>query len=283
MQMLRGPAQTSAQAIHWNPATMPCVQPEEWARLEGAHAMIHLSGENLAAGRWTPARKRRFAQSRIDSTRNLSALLAQLQNPPPVLLCASAVGFYGDRGDAVLTEDAQAGTGFLPELCVAWEQASDAARARGIRVVHLRLGVVLTPEGGALSRMLPLFRLGLGGRLGDGRQWMSWIALADAVRAILHLLRTPNLAGPVHLVAPNPVTNAEFTRTLAQQLHRPALLHAPAFALRALLGEMTDAMLLASTRAVPSRLLRDGFVFEHATLEAALDAALHASHAPLLG
>ena len=283
VQLVRKADSVGAGCILWNPNASPCVQPADWPRLEGARAVIHLSGENLAAGRWTPERKRRFWQSRVESTRNLSALLAQLQTPPPVLLCASAVGFYGDRGDTELTEEAAAGVGFLPELCQTWEQAADAARTRGIRVTPLRLGVVLAREGGALAKMLPLFRLGLGGRLGLGRQWMSWIALRDAVRAILHLLNRPHLSGPVHLVAPQPVTNAEFTRTLAQQLHRPALMHVPAFALRALLGEMANSMLLASTRAVPARLLGDGFVFEHADLNRALHAALHPDAAALLG
>ncbi len=287
IQLVRSAAQANARSIVWNPAATPCVQPEDWPRLEGARAVIHLSGENLAAGRWTPARKLRFAQSRVDSTQNLSALLAQLHAPPAVLLCASAIGFYGDCGDAVLTEDAAAGTGFLPELCVAWEQAADRARACGIRVVPLRFGVVLDQAEGALAKMLPLFRLGLGGRLGQGSQWMSWIALVDVVRAVRHLLEAAHLDGPVNLVAPHPVTNAEFTRTLAQQLHRPALVPAPAFALRALLGEMAEAMLLPSTRVLPARLLHDGFLFEHATLDSALRSILSpngsAPAAPLLG
>ncbi len=283
VQLVRSAAQVGEGRVLWNPNASPCVQPADWPRLEGARAAIHLSGESLAAGRWTPERKRRFWQSRVESTRNLSALLAQLQTPPPVLLCASAIGFYGDRGDTELTEKAAAGVGFLPELCQAWEQASDAARARGIRVVHLRLGVVLAREGGALAKMLPLFRLGLGGRLGHGRQWMSWITLNDAVRAILHVLNGPRLIGPVNLVAPQPVTQAEFTRTMARQLHRPALAHVPAFVLRLLLGEMAESMLLASTRAVPARLLGDGFVFERADLNRALQAELHSDAAALLG
>ncbi len=274
IQLVRNTAQADTRSIVWNPAASPCVQPADWRRLEGARAVIHLSGENLAAGRWTPARKLRFAQSRVDSTRNLSALLAQLHAPPSVLVCASAIGLYGHRGDAILTEDSAAGTGYLPELCTAWEQAADAARARGLRVAPLRFGVVLDRAEGALAKMLPLFRLGLGGRLGQGSQWMSWIALSDAVRAILHLLNSPHLSGPVNLVAPQPVTNAEFTCTLAQQLHRPALVPVPAFALRALLGEMADALLLASTRVLPARLLDDGFVFEHATLASALHSTL---------
>lgn len=283
LQLVRTPAQVKDSSILWNPAATSCVQPTDWLRLEGARAVIHLSGENLAAGRWTQTRKQRIAQSRITSTHNLSALLAQLHTPPPVLLCASAIGFYGDGGDALLTEESPAGTGFLPELCTAWEQAADPARERDIRVLHLRLGMVLSGFGGALAAMLPLFRLGLGGRLGSGGQWMSWIALDDAVRAVLHLLDASALAGPVNLVAPHPVTNAEFTRTLARILHRPAFLPAPAAALRLLLGEMADALLLSSTRVVPARLLADGFVFEHATLDQALHAALLASAAPLLG
>ncbi len=283
VQLVRHADSVGAGRILWNPTASPCVQPADWPRLEGARAAIHLSGESLAAGRWTPERTHRFWQSRVDSTRNLSALLAQLHTPPSILLCASAVGFYGDRGDTELTEAAAAGVGFLPELCEAWEQAADAARTRGIRVAPLRLGVVLARGGGALAKMLPLFRLGLGGRLGHGRQWLSWIALSDAVRAILHGLNSPHLSGPVNLVAPQPATQAEVTRTLAWQLHRPAFMHAPALALRVLLGEMAESMLLASTRAVPTRLLGDGFVFEHADLHSALQAALHPDAAALLG
>ncbi|MGB7549276.1 MAG: TIGR01777 family oxidoreductase, partial [Terracidiphilus sp.] len=209
-----------------------------------------------------------------DSTRALTTLLAGLRRPPRALLVASAVGIYGDRGNELLDESSAPGTGFLADLCRQWEAAAEPAVEAGIRVVHLRFGVVLGPGSGALAQMLPLFRLGLGGALGSGRQWMSWISLADAIAAILFALETPALAGPVNLTAPHPVTNAEFTRALARQLRRPAFLPAPAFALRLALGQMADEALLASTRAVPGRLMEAGFRFAHPTVSEALAAAL---------
>jgi len=210
----------------------------------------------------------------VQGTSLLARTLAGMSPAPGVLLSASAVGIYGDRGDEVLTEDSPPGTGFLPEVGRAWEQAAQPAAEAGIRVVCLRMGVVLAREGGALARMLPLFRLGLGARLGSGRQWMSWIALADATAAMLHLLQADSVSGPVNLTAPNPVTNREFTLTLARVLRRPALLSVPALALRVVFGEMADEALLASTRVVPRRLLDSGFSFQHAELEAALRAVL---------
>jgi uncharacterized protein (TIGR01777 family) len=189
------------------------------------------------------------------------------------MLVASAIGIYGNRGDELLDESSAPGSGFMAELCEQWEAAAQPARDAGIRVVHLRFGVVLGP-GGALTRVTPIFRLGLGGPLGSGRQWMSWISLSDAVAAILFALDTPTLTGPVNLTAPNPVTNAEFTRALARRLHRPAIFPVPAFALRIALGQMADEALLASARVLPARLTQAGFQFQHPTVEDALAAAL---------
>lgn len=241
--------------------------------LEGLEATVHLSGVNLAGRRWTPGYKREIETSRVESTRMLAKVLAGMKRPPKTMLVASATGFYGDRGDEALDERSRAGVGFLPEICAKWEAASEAALAVGIRVVHLRLGVVLGKEG-ALKKMLPVFRLGLGGRLGSGRQWMSWIGLGDAVRAILFAMKTDTLSGAVNLTASLPVTNAEFTRALGRALHRPAVMAVPALALRVMLGEMADEALLASTRVMPGKLIASGFRFEQATVDEALAAAV---------
>lgn len=258
--------------VQWNPAQSPAIADS--AALEGCAAAIHLSGASVAGGRWTAAYRREMTNSRVDSTRALATLLAGLRNPPQALLVASAIGIYGNRGDELLNEDSALGKGFLAGLCAQWEAAAQPAVEAGIRVVHLRFGVVLGPGKGALAQMLPLFRLGLGGTLGNGRQWMSWISLADAVSAMLFALETPSLAGALNLTAPHPVTNAQFTTALARQLRRPAFLPAPAFALRLALGQMADEALLASARVVPGRLLHAGFRFEHDTVEKALAAAL---------
>ena len=244
------------------------VEPSE--RLEGLAAAVHLSGANIAARRWSAAWKREMWQSRVGSTRVLAEALAQRKRPPAVLVCASAIGFYGDRGDAVLDEDAARGEGFFPELCAAWEEAARPAVEAGMRVVHLRLGIVLSRGEGALGRMLPLFRVGLGGRLGSGRQWMSWVNEADAVRAFRFAMEASGLRGAVNVVSPQPVTNREFTRELARAVGRPALFPAPAMTLRLAFGEMADAALLASARVVPRRLEQAGFRFEQATLDEAL-------------
>jgi len=244
------------------------------AALEGATAAIHLSGANLSAHRWTAAYKKEIVESRVGSTRALVRVLRKLKSPPASLLCASAIGIYGDRGDEKLTEASTPGSGFLAETCRAWEAEADAAAEGGIRVVNLRTGVVLAHDGGALQKMLPLFRAGLGGRLGSGKQWMSWITLSDLMRAVRHVLATDALKGPVNLVAPIPVTNAEFTRALGRVVHRPAVMPAPAFALRAVLGEMTDAALVASTRVIPQRLAETGFHFDFPEISAALKSAV---------
>ncbi|MDE3186553.1 MAG: TIGR01777 family oxidoreductase [Acidobacteriota bacterium] len=271
LQLVRGATAAQGQ-LEWNPAVEPAVA--DTAALEGCAAAVHLSGANVAGHRWTAAYRQEMTTSRVDSTRALASLLAGLRKPPNTLLVASAVGIYGDRDDELLDETSPPGKGFLADLCHEWEAAAQPAVEAGIRVAHLRFGVVLGPGPGALARMLPLFRLGLGGRLGNGRQWMSWISLEDAMRAVLFALETPALAGPVNLTAPRPVTNAEFTGALARQLQRPAFLPAPAFALRLALGQMADEALLASTRAVPSRLLAAGFRFAHPTVDKALAAAL---------
>jgi hypothetical protein len=258
--------------LQWNPAISPPIADP--APLEGLAAAIHLSGASVAAHRWTPAWKREMWASRVESTRALATTLAALRQPPKTLLVASAIGFYGNRGDELLDERSGHGSGFLAELCREWETAARPAADAGIRVVHLRFGVVLGPGPGALAKMLPIFRLGLGGRLGSGQQWMSWISLPDAVEAILFAMDTPTFAGPVNLTAPHPVTNADFTRALGKAVHRPAILPAPAFALRFALGEMANEALLSSAKAVPAKLIEAAFQFTHPDVASALAAAL---------
>lgn len=270
-QLVRGAAR-SAEQITWNPAARPAMA--ETAALEGCAAAIHLSGASVAGGRWTTAYRRELAASRVDTTRALATTLAGLHVKPQVLVVASAVGLYGDRGDELLDESSPAGTGFLADLCRDWEAAAQPATEAGIRVVHARFGVVLGRDAGALSKMLPLFRSGLGGNLGNGRQWMSWVSLEDAAAALLFAIATATVAGAINVTAPNPVTNAAFTRALARQLRRPAVLPAPAFALRLAFGQMADEALLASQRALPTKLLGAGFRFAHPTVEEALAAVL---------
>lgn len=267
LQLVRGAVREEGQ-IAWNPVVNPAV-PEP-AALEGCTAAIHLSGASVAGGRWTASYRREMTASRVDTTRALATAIAGLHARPQVLVVASAVGFYGNRGDELLDESSPAGTGFLADLCRNWEDAARPAVEAGIRVVHARFGVVLGRDAGALKKMLPLFRAGLGGNLGRGRQWMSWVSLEDAVAALLFAVETPSVSGAINVTAPNPVTNAAFTRTLARQLHRPAVLPAPAFALRLAFGQMANEALLASQRAMPSKLICAGFRFRHATIENAL-------------
>lgn len=263
--------QIGTDTLRWSPEKS---EIESIYRLEGLGAAIHLSGANVAGHRWTSAFKREMWESRVHSTHVLSRALARLKRPPAVLIAASAIGFYGNRGDEILNESSSAGQGFFPELCTAWEAATQPAIDAGIRVIHLRTGVVVAQEGGALKKMLPLFRLGLGGPLGSGRQWMSWIAESDLVSAVEFLLAAQTVQGPVNIVAPNPVTNAEFTRQLAHALHRPALIPAPAFGLRLVFGQMADEALLASTRVSPDKLRLAGFPFQFNTLDQAFAALL---------
>ena len=255
------------KAVRWDPEKREI----DAAGLEGLDAVVHLAGENVGSGRWTAARKAAIRDSRVDGTRLLCEALAGLARPPKTLVCASAIGIYGDRGEELLTEESPPGTGFLSEVCREWEAASAPAVRQGIRVVALRIGVVLSPRGGALSRMLPPFRAGLGGVFGNGRQYVSWVALDDLAGIVLHALQSGELRGPVNAVAPRPVTNREFTEALGKVLLRPTLLPVPAFALRLAVGrEMADALLLASARVVPRRLEETGYPFRFPELGAAL-------------
>jgi uncharacterized protein len=233
-------------------------------------AVVHLAGEPIVSGRWTAAKKTRIRTSRVEGTRALCQTLAQAARPPKVIVCASAIAFYGNRGDELLDEGSGPGDGFLADVVQAWEESTKPATQRGIRVVLLRLGMILSRQGGALAKMLPLFRCGLGGRLGGGRQYWSWIALDDALGAICHALTTDHLAGPVNGVAPQTVTNAQFTAALGHVLRRPTLAIVPAWAVRALLGQMADELLLASARVVPRRLIEAGYVFRYGQLDDAL-------------
>lgn len=269
LRLVRRPAATDDD-VEWNLAA-GIIDP---ARLAGVDAVIHLAGENIAAGRWSRRRMDAIRSSRIEGTRALVASLSRLHPAPRAFLCASAVGIYGDRGDEVLTEESPPGRGFLPAVCQAWEhEAAAAARCR-MRWVSLRFGVVLAATGGMLKRVLTPFRLGLGGRVGSGRQYMSWVALDDLVGAARHVLTHERLTGPVNVVAPQPVTNAEFTAALAHVLRRPALVPVPAFALRLAFGRLADEALLASARAEPAALLRSGYSCRHPRIEGALRAML---------
>lgn len=236
-------------------------------------AVLHLAGESIGA-RWTRERKRRIRESRVGGTKLLCESLAKLSPLPRVLVCASATGFYGDRADERLDEASPPGRGFLADICREWEAAAAPATAAGIRVVHLRFGIVLAGRGGALAKMLPVFRLGLGGRLGDGRQFWSWIALGDVVGAIAHAIHCASLRGPVNVVSPQPATNGEFTAALARALRRPAFFAVPGVAVRLLFGEMGREALLASARVQPARLEASGFQFQFPDLDSALREAL---------
>jgi len=267
VRLIRRAPATGEMAVRWDPEAGVI----EAGGLEGFDAVVHLAGENVGTGRWTAARKAAIRDSRVNGTRFLCDALAGLARPPKTLVCASAVGYYGDRGEERLTEESPPGTGFLAEVCREWEAASAPAARKGIRVVALRIGMVLSPKGGALARMLPLFRAGLGGVIGGGRQYVSWVALDDLPHIILHALQRDDLSGPVNAVAPRPVTNREFTETLGTALSRPTPLPVPAFALRlAVGGEMADALLLASARVIPRRLEETGYRFRFAELSAAL-------------
>jgi len=270
IRLVRRMPRPGEDAIRWDPSTGALTPPGPSV----ADAVVHLAGENIMGLRWTAEKKRRIRESRTTATRLLVQTLTRLKNPPAVLVCASGIGYYGSRGDDVLTEDSRPGTGFLADLAREWEAATATAIARGIRVVNVRLGVVLSTQGGALATMLTPFRMGLGGVIGDGAQWMSWIALDDVIGAIRHALTTDALRGPVNAVAPAPVTNGDFTRTLGRVLGRPTLLPLPAFAARLALGEMADELLLVSQRVMPARLQASGFAFLRPTLEDALRAAL---------
>jgi uncharacterized protein len=254
--------------IFWDPAQS--ISPEV---VSGFDAVIHLAGESIV-GRWTDAKKSRIRDSRIPATAHLAQALAQARQKPGVFLSASAIGYYGNRADEVLTEDSAGGAGFAADLARDWELATAAATQAGIRTVQMRIGIVLAAGGGALQKMLPPFKMGVGGRIGDGRQWMSWVDVQDIVGAIHHLLKIGLLSGPVNLVAPKPVTNADFTKTLASVLSRPAIFPMPAFAARLAFGQMADELLLASQRVAPSKLIASGYSFRFSELRASLQAIL---------
>lgn len=241
--------------------------------LEGFDAVVHLAGDNIAQGRWTEAKKQRIRDSRVKSTELLASTLAKLDRPPRVLVSASAIGFYGDRGDISLDEESTAGQIFLSDVCRQWEEATRAAWS-AMRVVQTRIGVVLSPDGGALAKMLTPFRLGAGGIVGNGRQYWSWIALPDVVGAMLHVIRSDSLHGAVNLVSPQPVTNYEFTKTLGKVLHRPTLFPMPAFAAKLALGQMADELLLASARIYPKKLQQSHYAFQMPELGPALERLL---------
>jgi uncharacterized protein (TIGR01777 family) len=250
----------------WNPAR----QEIDLAALRGIDAVVHLAGANLAAGRWHAKRKREIVASRIDVTRWLVEVLGRRDDRPRIFMGASAAGFYGDTGDRLVDESAPAGTGFLADLCAGWEAEAARAAGWGARTVMLRTGVVLSAAGGALAKLVPVFRAGLGGPIAGGKAWMSWIALDDVLGAVAHLLESDESRGPVNLVAPEPVTNGEFTRTLARVLRRPAVVPVPAVALRLAVGELADEGILASSRVRPARLLESGYRYRWPELEAAL-------------
>jgi uncharacterized protein len=256
----------------WDPETNTI----DGAPLSGVDAVVHLAGESIAGGRWTAARKQRILDSRVKGTKLIAEAISRMERPPQVFVSASAIGYYGDRGEEVLREESPAGTGFLADVCRQWEAATDAATRKGIRVVHLRTGLVLSARGGAMAKMLLPFKLGLGGKIGSGRQYWSWISIDDLCAAILHSIQASGLHGPLNIVSPSPVTNFEFTKALGRALSRPTIFPMPAFAARYAFGEMADALLLASERVVPAKLLASRFVFHHKELEPTLKYLLNA-------
>ncbi len=262
-----GASVDSAQ-IAWDPAVP--IAPEA---VSGFDAVIHLAGESIF-GRWTAAKKKKIRDSRVAGTFNLASALARAEQKPKVFVCGSAIGYYGNRGDEVLREESAAGAGFLAEVCREWEEAAAAALQAGICTAHLRTGIVLSPKGGALGAMLMPFKLGLGGRTGDGRQWMSWIDVRDIVGGIQHILKNDAMRGPVNMVAPAPVMNAEFAKTLAGVLGRPAIFPMPAFAARLVFGEMGEELLLGSQRVEPGKLIASGYLFRYRELRASLKGLL---------
>jgi len=266
LRLVRRERSFGAPEVEWHPNQGQI----DAQHLEGFDAVVHLAGESIASGRWTDAKKRAIRESRSRGTSVLSEALAQLSRPPLVFVSASAIGYYGDRGDELLTENSAPGDDFLSSVCVEWENATKPAMEKGIRTVHARFGIILDSTGGALAQMLTPFRMGIGGRVGSGEQWMSWIALDDVVNGLKFLIADKPVQGPVNFVAPNPVTNAEFTKTLGRVLSRPTIFPIPAFAVRLAFGELADALLLSSQK-VDSTVLQDnGFLFSWPTLEPAL-------------
>lgn len=257
---------TTENEISWKPET------GEWnsAFTDGIDGIVHLAGENIATGKWTKEKKKKIKNSRIEGTKRLCNHVLKLPSPPSVFVCASAVGFYGDRGVEVLNEDSSRGSGFLSDVCIGWEQATKTISNAGIRVINLRFGMVLSNAGGALAKMLTPFKMGMGGRIGNGKQYMSWVAIDDVIGAIYHALFTESLKGPVNVTSPNPVTNMEFTKILGRVLNRPTIIPMPAFAARLIFGEMANELLLTSTRVEPKKLLNTEYRFQYPELEDAL-------------
>ena len=255
-----------ANEVEWHP-NQDEIDP---AKLNGFGAIINLAGENVAEGRWTDEKKRRIRDSRVNGTHLLSEAIAKTPQKPQVFLCASATGIYGDRGDEILVEQSESGGGFLAGVCREWEKATEPASKAGVRVVNLRFGPILARAGGMMEKMLTPFKLGLGGKIGSGKQYISWVAIDDAVSAILLALKDGSIRGPLNVVSPNPVTNEEFTKTLGEVLSRPTVMAMPAFAARLAFGEMADEMLLVSQRVVPKKLNAAGFEFQYRELEPTL-------------
>jgi uncharacterized protein (TIGR01777 family) len=266
------PSDPTVRTVRWDPAAGTI----DADALAGVDAVVHLAGQGIASKPWTPSQRRRLVDSRIDGTTLLARTLAQLDPKPQVLVSASAIGYYGDRDDEVLTESSRPGHDFLADLCVRWEASTAAAEEAGIRVVHVRSGIVLARKGGALGAQLPIFRLGLGGQAGSGRQWMSWITLHDEVDAIVHALERADVTGPLNLTAPNPVTNAQFTKALGHRLHRPTVVRIPRFVAHVPfgVGPLVHSLLFSSARVEPAALTASGFEFAHPDLDEALASVL---------
>ena len=272
--LVRRPSRSDSREIQWDPARGELAA----GALEQFDAVIHLGGVGIADERWSAARKSEIRASRVESTRLLAETIARLRHPPRTFLCASAIGYYGDRGDEILDESAAAGAGFLSEVCAAWENAAAPASQAGVRVVHLRTGLVLSASGGALGKMLTPFRMGMGGKLGSGRQWMSWIAMDDLTSAVGWLLNHPEISGPVNMVAPGAVTNNEFAHVLGHVLRRPTFFGVPTCAVKLAFGEMGEQLLLASQRVTPRVLQETGYKFKFEGLERALRHVLAANN-----
>lgn len=270
IRLVRSQANPKENEIKWDPQAGSI----ESNKLEGLDAVIHLAGENIASGRWTSEKKARIRNSRVNGTGLLAETLASLKQKPKVLASASAIGFYGSRGTEVMNEKSSSGSGFLAETCIEWEAAAEPALKAGIRVAYLRFGVVLSTKGGALAKMLLPFKLGVGGKIGSGWQYMSWVSIDDAVGAILHVLKNKKLDGPINIVSQQPVTNFEFTKSLGKVLSRPTVFPMPAFAARFAFGEMADELLLSSTCVIPSRLKKSGYDFKHKNIREALESIL---------
>lgn len=264
-KLIRERERKSSSDIPWNPEE----KVSDVSLLEGFDAVVHLAGENIM-GRWTDLKKKKIKESRVLGTNVLCQTLSKLKKPPSVLICASGIAYYGEQGDEVLTEHRLGGEGFLAKVCEEWEEAARPAVEKGIRVVHLRIGMVLSSKGGAFAKLIPIFRLGLGGQLGPGNQYMSWISIEDLVRIIVYSMQHESLAGPINAVSPFPVTNKEFAKTLGKVLHRPAFLTVPTFAINLVFGEMGNEVLLSSIRVKPEKLELSGFTFKYPNLEDAL-------------